>query len=85
MARLTITKTNGDVSSHKVTPLIEYAFEIHFKKAFYSALVEDGQQTYLYWLAWKCLMLVEDVKPFGENFLATLEKVVLENDDDPKE
>lgn len=82
MAKLRITLTNGDVSDHSITPAVEYAFEQNFKKGFYQAVVEEGQRTYIYWLAWKCLLVAgTEIKPFGEPFIATLSKVDVIDED----
>lgn len=83
MAKLRITLANGDVSDHAITPVIEYAFEQNYKKGFYKAIVEEGQQTYIYWLAWKCLFVAGtvDIKPFGEQFVASLAKVEVLDED----
>jgi len=75
MAKLTITRANGDVSEHEITPSIEYAFEIFAKKGFAKAFAEDQKQSDIFWLAWKCLSKVEDVPLFGEKFVDTLAKV----------
>jgi len=79
-AKLKITKVSGEVSEHKITPLIEYAFEKEHRKSFYGAIVEEGNRTYFFWLAWKCLSLVEDVKPFGDKFIEQLEAVEVVDD-----
>jgi len=82
MAKLKITRTTGETSEHEVTPIIEYAFEQHFKKGFHKYFREDEQQTAVYWLSWECLRRSgETVKPFGEGFIETLSAVeVLESD-----
>ena len=81
MAKLVITKTDGEVSEHEVTPFIEYSFEVHAKKGFFKSLVEDQKQSDVYWLAWKCLSQTETVKPFGEEFIKTLAKVEVVDSD----
>ena len=84
MAKLQITRASGDVSVHSITPLIEYCFEKEFKIGFHKAFREEEKQSFIYWLSWKCLSLVEDVKPFGEGFMATLANVdVLGDDESP--
>ena len=75
MAKLTITKVNGYVSEHEITPSIEYAFEQYAKKGFAKAFAEDQKQSDIFWLAWKCLSKVEDVPLFGEKFVDVLAKV----------
>lgn len=82
MAKLKVTRATGEVSEHQITPIIEYAFEQHFKKGFHKYFREDEQQSAVYWLAWECIRRSgETVKPFGEQFLETLSSVeVLESD-----
>jgi len=75
MAKLTITRANGDVSEHEITPSIEYAFEQYAKKGFAKAFAEDQKQSDIFWLAWKCLSKTQDVPLFGEKFVDTLTKV----------
>jgi hypothetical protein len=83
MAKLTIKMVNGDVSDHFITPTVEYAFEQNFKVGFYKAMLEEPQQTYVYWMAWKCLLIAgAEIKPFGEAFISTLAKVEV-TDEDP--
>ena len=81
MAKLTITKINGDVSDHEITPSIEYAFEQFAKKGFAKAFAEDQKQSDIFWLAWKCLSKVEDVPLFGEKFVDGLAKVEVKDSD----
>ena len=75
MAKLTITRVNGDVSTHEITPSIEYAFEQYAKKGFAKAFAEDQKQSDIFWLAWKCLSKTEDVPLFGEKFVDQLARV----------
>jgi hypothetical protein len=85
MALLKITLANGDASTHKITPAIEYAFEQHAGKGFYKAIVDDQRQSDIYWIAWRCLFSAGvEIKPFGEKFLETLEKVEVV-DENPKD
>lgn len=85
MASLKIKLINGDESIHKITPAIEYAFEVHSGKGFYKAMAEDQKQSDVYWIAWKCLLTAgAEIKPFGEKFLETLESVEIA-EDSPKE
>lgn len=79
--KLKIKKVGGEERECAITPFIEYAFEKEYKKSFYSAIVEEGNRTYFFWLAWKCLSLIEDVKPFGDNFIKELEDVKVVADD----
>ena len=83
MAKLRITKANGDVSDHAITPSIEYAFEMYAKKGFGKAFAEDQKQSDIFWLAWKCLSKVEDVPLFGEKFVDVLAKVEVLDDSSP--
>jgi hypothetical protein len=85
MAQLKITRADGSVTEHKITPRIEYAFELNYKKGFHKAFRDDEMQTMVYWLAWECLRASgEVVKPFGADFLETLAKVEV-TDDNPLE
>jgi hypothetical protein len=85
MAQLKITRADGSVSEHKITPRIEYAFELNYKKGFHKAFRDDEMQTMVYWLAWECIRTSgEVVKPFGADFLETLAKVEV-LDDNPLE
>lgn len=88
MAKLKITRTDGTVSEHQITPSIEYAFELHAKMGFHRAFRELERQSDVYFLAWECLRRSfegtgETVKPFGAAFLDTLSKVEV-LDDDPE-
>jgi len=82
MARLKITRANGDVTEHQITPRIEYAFEIYAKMGFHRAFRELERQTDLFWLAWECIRSTgETVKSFGPEFLDTLVKVEVLDDE----
>jgi hypothetical protein len=85
MARLKITRADGTESIHEITPVIEYAFEMHIKKGFFKAFQEDQKQSDIYWLAWECLRRADasDVKPFGDKFLETLKSVEVLGDESP--
>ena len=84
MAKLKITRSDGTVTEHQITPSIEYAFEVHAKKGFHKAFREDEKQSDVYFLAWECLRSSgENVKMFGPLFLETLKKVEV-LDDDPE-
>ena len=82
MAKLKITRADGSVTEHKITPRIEYAFELYAKKGFHKAFRDDEMQTMVYWLAHECLRSSGETVPmFGAEFLKTLKKVdVLEDD-----
>ncbi len=82
MARLKITRATGEVTEHQITPRIEYAFELYAKKGFHKAFREDEKQTDLFYLAHECLKTAGVVvKPFGSEFLDTLVKVEVLDDE----
>jgi hypothetical protein len=85
MAKLKITRADGSVSEHQITPKIEWAFELYAKQGFHQAFRINERQTDVYWLAWECLKSSGvEVPVFGAAFLDTLSKVdVL--DDDPSQ
>jgi hypothetical protein len=84
MAKLKITRADGSVSEHQITPSIEYAFEVYAKMGFHLAFRTLERQTDVYWLAWECVRRSgETVKPFGAEFLETLTKVEV-LDDNPE-
>jgi len=82
MAKLKVTRADGSVNEYEVTPVIEYAFELHAKKGFHKALLEDQKQSDIFFLVWECIKRSgETVKPFGEAFIETLKAVeVLDSD-----
>jgi hypothetical protein len=82
MAKLKVTRADGSIQEFEITPVIEYAFELHAKKGFHKALLEDQKQSDIYFLVWECIRRSgETVKPFGEAFLETLKAVeVLDSD-----
>lgn len=81
MAKLRITRDSG-VAEYSITPAIEVAFESYAKMGLHKAFRDREMQTDVYWLAWECIRRSgETVKPFGQEFLDTLVKVeVLEDD-----
>lgn len=82
MARLKITRANGEVTEHQITPRIEYAFELYAKKGFHKAFRDDEKQSDIYWLAYECLRTSGVVvKPFGPDFLDDLVKVEVLDDE----
>ena len=85
MASLRITRADGTVTTHEVSPSVEYAFEQQFRKGFHKAFREDEKQEHIYWLAWECLRRADapDVKPFGLPFLETLKEVEVVADESP--
>jgi hypothetical protein len=85
MASLKITQIDGTTTECKITPAIEYAFEKHHKIGMIKAFRERELQSDLYWLAWEALRRNGViVKPFGEEFISTLEVVEVVEDSDPK-
>ena len=85
MAKLKITRANGDVIEHQITPRIEYAFELYAKMGFHKAFRDLERQTDVYFLAHECLRSAGITVPiFGAEFLDTLSKVEV-LDDDPLE
>jgi hypothetical protein len=82
MAKLKVTRTDNAVQEYEITPVIEWAFEQHFKKGFHKSLIEDQLQSSVYWLCWEAIRRSgETVKPFGEDFISILKSVeVLESD-----
>lgn len=76
MAKLKITRHDGSVTEHEITPAIEYAFEQYKGKGFHKTFREEEKQSDLYWLAYECIRKTgEIVKPFGVEFLETLKGV----------
>ena len=85
MAKLKITRADGSVSEHQITPKIEWAFELYAKMGFHVAFRTLERQTDVYWLAWECLRTSGQTVPrFGAEFLDTLVKVEV-LDDDPSQ
>jgi hypothetical protein len=81
MARLKITRADGNVTEHQITPRIEYAFELYAKKGFMKAFRDDEKQTDLYFLAHECIRTSGEVVPiFGPEFLDQLSKVEVLDD-----
>jgi hypothetical protein len=82
MAKLKVTRADGQVGEYLITPLVQYGFEIWAKKGFHKSLMEDASQTSIFWLAWECIRRSgETVKPFGEQFVETLTSVEVLDDD----
>lgn len=80
--QLKITTTDGETSTHKITPAIEVAFEKEMKGGFAKIFREYERSADLYWLAWECLRRSgKTVPPFGDQFLNTLDGVELVDDD----
>ena len=84
MAKLKVTKVDGNVSEHQITPSIEYAFELYAKQGFHKAFRLEEKQTDVYWLSWECLRAAGETVPmFGAEFIKLLKKVEV-LDDDPE-
>lgn len=84
MLQLKIKRVSGEVDEIKITPKIEWAFENYAKKGFRKAFLEDEKQSDIYWLAWEALRSSGvGVKPFGADFLDTLESVEVVAIDSP--
>ena len=81
MAKLRIVRTDGSDSTHQITPAVEFAFETYAKMGLHKAFRELELQSHVYWIAWECLRRVETVKPFGPEFLETLVRVEVLDDD----
>ena len=80
--QLKITTTDGEATTHRITPAIEVAFEKQMKGGFAKIFRENERSEDLYWLAWECLRRSgKVVPPFGDKFLDTLEAVELVDDD----
>jgi hypothetical protein len=83
MAKLKVTRADGSVNEYQITPAIEYAFEQYAKKGFHKAFRDDEKQSDVYW--WECLRTSGQTVPvFGAEFLETLAKVEV-LDDDPSQ
>ena len=83
MARIQIKLVSGDVSDHRITPSIEYAFEAYAKKGFSRAFAEDQKQSDIFWLAWECLKrsgAMNPIPPFGQVFVDLLVEVKVLDD-----
>jgi hypothetical protein len=69
MAKLKITRADGSVSEHKITPRIEYAFELYAKAGFHKAFRDDENAKMFTGLAYECLRTSgEVVKSLGQSF-----------------
>ena len=87
MARVKITKVDGKVIEARITPSIEYAFEIWKGTGFAKAFTEEQKQTDVFYLAWEvCRRNPEwgTIKTFGAEFVDSLDRVEI-LDDSPNE
>jgi hypothetical protein len=88
MARIRITKTDGKVIDQKITPSMEYAFELWKGMGFAKAFTTEQKQTDVFWLAWEACRRNPEwgtIKTFGTDFIDTLEKVEIVDDEAPNE
>jgi hypothetical protein len=83
MARVKITKIDGKVIEARITPSIEYAFEIWKGTGFAKAFTEEQKQTDVFYLAWEvCRRNPEwgTIKTFGAEFVDSLDRVEILDD-----
>jgi hypothetical protein len=82
MAKLKVTRADGQVQEFEITPILEWSFENYAKMGFHKALLENQKQSDIFWLCWEAIRRSgETVKPFGEEFISTLKNVeVLDSD-----
>lgn len=88
MARIKITKIDGKVVDQKITPSIEYAFELWKGMGFSKAFTTEAKQTDIFWLAWEACRRNPEwgtISTFGASFVDTLEKVEIVDDEAPNE
>lgn len=85
MASLKITR-GGEELTYKITPAVEYAFEVKYDMGYFPAIRDVEKQTHLYWLAWECLRAdgKTDGAEFNLEFVKTLESVEVLADPKPK-
>jgi hypothetical protein len=84
MAKLKVTRADGQVGEYSITPLVQYGFEIYAKKGFHKAFIEDSMQSHIFWLAWECIRRSGETVPmFGEKFIETLIDVEVLDDNSP--
>jgi hypothetical protein len=72
----------GNETTYKLTPRVIVAFEQQYGKGMPKLLGEEQKIEHVYWLAWKCMQSNGViVKPFGPEFLDTIESAELDSDD----
>jgi len=72
----------GSETTYKLTPRVIVAFEQQYGKGLPKLLGEEQKIEHVYWLAWKCMQSNGViVKPFGPEFLDTIESAELDSDD----
>ena len=82
MAKLKITRANGEVSEHKITPGIEYNFETKYGAGISKILREHERQTEIFYLAYECLRRAGAQIPlWGVEFIDTLDTVEVLDDE----
>jgi hypothetical protein len=83
MARLKITRVTGEVTTHQITPAIEYAFEQHFQGGIHKVFRDHERQSDIYWLAHQCLLKGGQQVPltFNTEFLDSLLEVEVLDDE----
>ncbi len=82
MAKLKITRANGEVSEHKITPGIEYNFEQKYGAGISKVLREHERQTEIFWLAYECLRRAgAQIPVWGIDFIDSLETVEVLHDE----
>jgi hypothetical protein len=73
---------DGNEVTYKLTPRVIVAFEQQYGKGMPKLLGEEQKIEHVYWLAWKCMQSNGVVvKPFGPEFLDTIETAELDSDD----
>jgi len=79
MAKIKVTRADGEEQIFPITPIIEVSYEKWAKQGF----GEIKKATDIYWLAWECIRRSgEVVKPFdSDGFLETLKQVDVLVDD----
>ena len=77
-----VKTTDGNEVTYKLTPRVIVAFEQQYGKGMPKLLGEEQKIEHVYWLAWKCMQSNGViVKPFGPEFLDTIESAELDSDD----
>lgn len=78
MAKLKVTKQNGDEREYEITHTIQYLFEERYGIGFHKALIEEQKQTHVYYCVWEAMKRGgETVVPFGADFIDTIKDVVV--------
>lgn len=64
-ARAKVTKNDGTVASHPITPKVIVSFERHFKMGLQAAFVDNQHMEHTFWLGWESERAAGHVvKPF---------------------